>query len=616
MSYKTKQERRDKWKDLNFLGTIDWAVDLQDFSPDGPSTGHNESSCVNVFDNMIWNWVNPVIEGPVGCTNLIQASPLPTTVTRTAYTTATLVSGNSLSTTVVSTVFPISEVNYQPFTIASSDTESGSVLTYNPVPRVTPDPMGIQIPQGWTITSTDGPVGGSTSNSQSATSSPVSTTTDGGAGMVYITWKPTVSYNLPSYISPKLPAPTKIPEDEDSPNPPPKPGVEDCKGDGCTEGQDCTDDDCTRGGDCIGPGCTHGGNCKGPSCIRGGMCSGKSCEEGGDCSGDNCVQGGGCSGPKCNSGGGCSGSNCNRGGDCVNTIFNNCSPGDCIGASCIDIDCTGPWCDNQITISVQSASPPPTPKPTCLVNCPTLPPSPTNKPCNIAKCPPDSMPTAKGCTSMTTANACTEIISSTTVQKTPTTSHSTTTRTRCEKLIDCNVQDTTRTTTMTTSGEADPTASPTGIYDYVNTMSCDPRLFSAIVGDYDAWESLKDVAPSSTASVSSTTTDEPATTIPPTTITVTPTPTPSADCAFWNEGWGRSYEIYNIVAWVDGRGKALHGELSGCGALTGWDWREATDDSYAKVYFNLPYTMKDGCVVRAIRSAGGPKVVCEGQGWG
>lgn len=112
--------------------------------------------------------------------------------------------------------------------------------------------------------------------------------------------------------------------------------------------------------------------------------------------------------------------------------------------------------------------------------------------------------------------------------------------------------------------------------------------------------------------------EEPTTTVvvPPTTITVTPTPTPDAECTFWEEAWGRSYEIYGIGGWAEDGGKAPHDETSGCDDLTGWDWREATGDTHAKVYFNLPYTMREGCVVRAIKSAGGPKMSCESSGWG
>lgn len=38
-----------------------------------------------------------------------------------------------------------------------------------------------------------------------------------------------------------------------------------------------------------------------------------------------------------------------------------------------------------------------------------------------------------------------------------------------------------------------------------------------------------------------------------TTSTITVTATPAADCAFWDEGFGWQFEIYNIVGWADRR---------------------------------------------------------------
>lgn len=101
MSEDTKQARRDSWEGLNFLGTIDWAVDLRAFtSADqlGPTGDYDEDTIINVFDDMIWDWVNPGIAAPINATNIIAASPLATMVTLTAYTTITLQSGTSLTT--------------------------------------------------------------------------------------------------------------------------------------------------------------------------------------------------------------------------------------------------------------------------------------------------------------------------------------------------------------------------------------------------------------------------------------------------------------------------------------------------------------------------------------
>lgn len=107
------------------------------------------------------------------------------------------------------------------------------------------------------------------------------------------------------------------------------------------------------------------------------------------------------------------------------------------------------------------------------------------------------------------------------------------------------------------------------------------------------------------------------TTKPTTTTEKPPDPTPTADCMFWDTLLFYTFEIYNIDNWAErDSGKALHDEESGCGAIAHWDWNDETDDSYAYVYFTLPFFMKAGCVERAIVSAGGPKLSCKGGGIG
>lgn len=101
---------------------------------------------------------------------------------------------------------------------------------------------------------------------------------------------------------------------------------------------------------------------------------------------------------------------------------------------------------------------------------------------------------------------------------------------------------------------------------------------------------------------------------PPTTTEPPPPAVPTADCAFWDEGWGWTFEVYNINGWSTDGGASLKKQEGGCGGMTGWDWRAATSSSFAYTYFNLPFFMKAGCVERAIVSAGGPKISCEGQG--
>ncbi|KAK7420413.1 hypothetical protein QQX98_002836 [Neonectria punicea] len=52
-------------------------------------------------------------------------------------------------------------------------------------------------------------------------------------------------------------------------------------------------------------------------------------------------------------------------------------------------------------------------------------------------------------------------------------------------------------------------------------------------------------------------------------------------------------------------------EEEGYGALTGWHWHVTTENWGTGVAFNLPYTIKSGCVERAIVSAGGPRLECD-----
>ena len=74
------------------------------------------------------------------------------------------------------------------------------------------------------------------------------------------------------------------------------------------------------------------------------------------------------------------------------------------------------------------------------------------------------------------------------------------------------------------------------------------------------------------------------------------------------------FEIFNIIGWSTDGGAALHQQEDGCGALTFWTWNDATSSDAAYAYFDLPFFIKAGCVERAIVSAGGPKLSCQGQG--
>ncbi|PTB79573.1 glycoside hydrolase family 18 protein [Trichoderma longibrachiatum ATCC 18648] len=112
----------------------------------------------------------------------------------------------------------------------------------------------------------------------------------------------------------------------------------------------------------------------------------------------------------------------------------------------------------------------------------------------------------------------------------------------------------------------------------------------------------------------SSTTTKPSSTPPP---PPPPKPTPEATCEYFYGGVLYEFFIYYISGWdTDDLEGHLHDEENGCGALTGWDWdyANAKDPSVA---FNLPLFIKDGCVERAIVSAGGPKISCSMYGgWG
>lgn len=55
-------------------------------------------------------------------------------------------------------------------------------------------------------------------------------------------------------------------------------------------------------------------------------------------------------------------------------------------------------------------------------------------------------------------------------------------------------------------------------------------------------------------------------------------------------------------------GEALHKQEDGCGALTFWEYGTDSNGGYAE--FDLPLFIKDGCVERALASAGGPRLSC------
>ncbi|KAM0427827.1 hypothetical protein ACHAPT_007284 [Fusarium lateritium] len=112
-----------------------------------------------------------------------------------------------------------------------------------------------------------------------------------------------------------------------------------------------------------------------------------------------------------------------------------------------------------------------------------------------------------------------------------------------------------------------------------------------------------------TTSTTSTTSSTTSTTS--TTETPTPDPTPTAYCDIYAAGVMWYVEITRIAGWAEDGGDKLEDEEGGCGAMTGWYWYGETKKWGTSVSFNLPFFIKEGCVERAIVSAGGPKLECD-----
>ncbi|KAK8092913.1 glycoside hydrolase [Apiospora kogelbergensis] len=102
-----------------------------------------------------------------------------------------------------------------------------------------------------------------------------------------------------------------------------------------------------------------------------------------------------------------------------------------------------------------------------------------------------------------------------------------------------------------------------------------------------------------------------------TTTVVVPGPEPPrAKCDYWYELSLLHFRVSAIKNWaVEDRGRGLHDNENGCGALSGWSWYTLTENREPVVDFDLPLFMKEGCVERAIASAGGPKIECKYNGF-
>lgn len=131
---------------------------------------------------------------------------------------------------------------------------------------------------------------------------------------------------------------------------------------------------------------------------------------------------------------------------------------------------------------------------------------------------------------------------------------------------------------------------------------CQPKITTAS-------EASKTTAPPTTTTEALTTSEAATTTANPE-PEPEPEPTPTADCHYWDEPFHWYFEINNIQDWAEDGGKSLEKEERGCGAIARWDWKDGHTSSVA---FTLPLIMKAGCVERAIVSAGGPELKCDGH---
>ncbi|KAK7990451.1 hypothetical protein PG990_014731 [Apiospora arundinis] len=92
-------------------------------------------------------------------------------------------------------------------------------------------------------------------------------------------------------------------------------------------------------------------------------------------------------------------------------------------------------------------------------------------------------------------------------------------------------------------------------------------------------------------------------------------PIPEAKCEYWYEFSNYHFRISGIHNWAENdRGHGLHDNENGCGAVTAWTWTSLTEDRKPIADFFLPLFIKQGCVERAIASAGGPKISCQYDG--
>lgn len=304
MDDQNKITRAELYASYNFLGTADWAVDLQSFNGDSGDDGNGEGGAVVSISPSIWSSGAPTMVCEPPCIFVLPPYPLgfTSTISWPVLTTTLLSSsGNSIltiTTTIEVPSFTITDVSLQPVTLQPTDTQTYII---NPVQSVTPSsfiwtlgPNEATVPPTPIFTPGES-VGGPGATGQDPGPNTASSTSSTTLGAIFIppgvTFhstpfpitiqpQPTYSINLNSVKTPPVTISTGTPEP-------------DCEGSGCGK-RNCGDFGCPPGcgkyacgGGCglygCGGGCgIHG--CKGDCSLE--VCGGPGCTVPGSCGGD------------------------------------------------------------------------------------------------------------------------------------------------------------------------------------------------------------------------------------------------------------------------------------------------------------------------------------------
>jgi chitinase len=300
MSNKTKAGRTSLYKSYNFLGTADWALDLQSFNGDADNSG--AAASVVTIDPTIWSIAVSQATCSAPCILVLPPYPLGSTTTLSwpILTTTLLSSGASgiktITTTIKVPAFTLTDISLEPVTLRPTDT---ATYTINLEQSITPTSFIFTLPPNQATfpptriptsgASVGGPPGGDGDPNQSSSSSTVVAAVFPGVTFhstpfpITIQPQPTSSASLQKFPPPVIIQPG-----------PPGPG---CKGSHCGT-RNCKTFGCPGGcgtfgcdGGCGIFGC--GGGCGVHGCSSGcplHICGGLDCVKPGSCGG---VAGGG-----------------------------------------------------------------------------------------------------------------------------------------------------------------------------------------------------------------------------------------------------------------------------------------------------------------------------------